>query len=130
MATCVRTHAGGGRVHPAGTRCAKLCPEKRKPTAKGCYRDAVTRRFALVLAVLGAAVGVGACDFDKTNDYDCESVWFDRKGEEVERETREYLKVESEQIAANRCKKDMLDAVPRGAKRAACNCVGRKAVRR
>ena len=91
----------------------------------------MTRRpgASLVLAFLAAgslAVAVG-CDFDETNDYDCEAVWFDRKGEEVERSTKAYLKVESEQIAAERCKKEMLDEIPKGAKRAECHCLGRKA---
>ncbi len=70
---------------------------------------------------------MAACDLDKTNDYDCEAVWFDRKGEEVETTTKVYMEVETEQIAAQRCKKDMLDAIPKGAKRAECNCLGRKA---
>lgn len=72
--------------------------------------------------------GAMGCDSSKVNDFDCESIWYDRKGEVIEQETREYLQVDGEQIAANRCKEDMLDAVPKGGKRAECQCVGRKAV--
>lgn len=80
-------------------------------------------RRALCLSLL--AVSLVACD--STNDFDCEAVWTDRKEEVIEKTQKVYMGMPGEIAAINRCKQDMLEAVPKGGKRAECQCIGRKA---
>jgi hypothetical protein len=68
-----------------------------------------------------------ACD-ESTNDFDCETTWMSRKDEVLEKGKKEYLAVANEHVATSQCRKDMLEAVPKGGKRAECKCIGRKAV--
>ena len=93
-----------------------------------CRRPVRLARLFISL-FLPCVVSLTACEGDTVNDFDCEATWMSRKNEVLEITTREYLQVANEHIAVNRCKKDMLEAVPRGGKRAECKCVGRQAVR-
>ena len=72
---------------------------------------------------LGTLVGV-ACD--RSWDFECTSVWENRKGEELSRETFTYLEMPDENAATKRCKEKMLENRPKRGKSATCHCVGKE----
>jgi hypothetical protein len=81
----------------------------------------MARRLASVGLLLGFGLGLGACD--RKWDFECTAVWND-DGKEVWRKVLTYPQMEDENAATARCKEEMLEARPRGANTAVCECKG------
>lgn len=81
----------------------------------------MARRLASVGLLLGFGLGLGACD--RKWDFECTAVWND-DGKEVWRKVFTYPQMEDENAATARCKEEMLEARPRGANAAVCECKG------
>lgn len=79
------------------------------------------RLLATVGLLFGFVLGLAACD--RKWDFECTAVWTD-DGKEVWRKVMTYPQMEHEQAATARCKEEMLDARPRGANAAVCECKG------
>ena len=71
--------------------------------------------------LLGFGLGLLACD--RKWDFECTAVWTD-DGKEVWRKVFSYPQMEDENAATARCKEEMLEARPRGADAAVCECKG------
>lgn len=71
--------------------------------------------------LLGFGLGLLACD--RKWDFECTAVWTD-SGKEVWRKVFTYPQMEDENAATARCKEAMLEARPRGADTAVCECKG------
>ncbi len=81
----------------------------------------MSRYVAIVGLLLGFGLGLAACD--RKWDFACEAVWTDN-GKEVWRKQLSYAQMDNENAATERCKKDMLEARPKGADTAVCECKG------
>jgi hypothetical protein len=81
----------------------------------------MTRLLACVGLLLGFGLGLAACD--RKWDFECTAVWTD-DGKEVWRKVFTYPQMEDENAATARCKEEMLEARPRGANAAVCECKG------
>lgn len=75
----------------------------------------------LLALTLGLGLGSSACD--RKWDFDCDAAWTDN-GKEVWRKQFHYPQMDTEQAATAQCKKEMLEARPRGANQAVCECKG------
>ncbi len=81
----------------------------------------MTRLLPVLALLLGLGLGLGACD--RKWDFACSAVWTDN-GKEVWRKDFTYPQMTDEKAATARCKEDMLEARPRGADAAVCECKG------
>ena len=81
----------------------------------------MARLLASVGLLLGFGLGLAACD--RKWDFECTAVWND-DGKEVWRKVFTYPQMEDENAATARCKEEMLEARPRGADAAVCECKG------
>ncbi|MFO7561464.1 MAG: hypothetical protein R6X02_02375 [Enhygromyxa sp.] len=76
---------------------------------------------ACVGLIFGLGLGLLACD--RKWDFECTAVWTDN-GKEVWRKVQTYPQMDHEKAATQRCKEEMLEARPRGADQAVCECKG------
>jgi hypothetical protein len=81
----------------------------------------MARRLAALGLLLGFGLGLLACD--RKWDFECTAVWND-DGKEVWRKVFTYPQMADENAATARCKEEMLEARPRGADAAVCECKG------
>ena len=76
----------------------------------------------LVLGFLWVAAIAASCD--RSWDFECTATW-GRGDLQISKKVYTYEKLPSETDATARCKQDMLESKPRGAKSATCKCVGK-----
>jgi hypothetical protein len=81
----------------------------------------MTRLLASIGLFLGFGLGLFACD--RKWDFECTAVW-NNNGKEVWRKVFTYPQMADENAATARCKEEMLEARPRGADSALCECKG------
>lgn len=81
----------------------------------------MARLLSTLGLLLGFGLGLVACD--RKWDFECTAAWTD-DGKEVWRKTFTYPQMEDENAATARCKEEMLEARPRGADTAVCECKG------
>jgi hypothetical protein len=81
----------------------------------------MARLLASIGLFLGLGLGLFACD--RKWDFECTAVWND-DGKEVWRKVFTYPQMADENAATARCKDEMLEARPRGANSALCECKG------
>jgi hypothetical protein len=81
----------------------------------------MARQLVSFALLLGFGLGLFACD--RKWDFECTAVWTNN-GKEVWRKVFTYPQMEHENAATARCKEEMLEARPRGADAAVCECKG------